>query len=113
MEAPLPAVPPVMEPETVGAAQANVLLTMEDVKAMFVAVPLQMDCDDGVAVSTGSGFTIIVIVLEVAAVRHGYEGVMITFTVLPLANVEVVNVALVAPLTVALFICHWYEGVPP
>ena len=90
MEAPLPLAPPVMEPDTVGAAHANELPAMLDVKEMLVAVPLQIICDVGLAVKTGNGLTVIVMVFDVAAVKQEYEGVIITFTVLPLASVPVV-----------------------
>lgn len=58
MLVPLPAVAPVA-PVWV-TVQLNVVLPIELVSAMEVALPEQMDCEEGVAVATGTGLTVIV-----------------------------------------------------
>lgn len=58
--APLPAAAPVMPPVTVPTVHVNVLGAVA-VKAIFVAVPLQIDAVFAV-VTTGVGFTVTVMV---------------------------------------------------
>jgi hypothetical protein len=58
MEVPELAEVPFTVPLAVAAVQAKLAPVGIDVKAMFVAVPLQVVADAGVAVAVGFGFTV-------------------------------------------------------
>ena len=91
---------------------------MVGVAVNVTGVPSQIG-PEGVAdiftLAGNNGFTVIVIILEVAGLPVAQVAVDVIITVIwsPLTRLDEVYVAPVSPGTVVVPLYHWYDGVPP